>query len=277
MCSALQSFLQKHTSGKILVGLTAWDYPSGLLAERSGGIDIVLVADSLGKVILGLQGSISLTLDEMIHHTKAVARAVKTPLLIADLPMGCYEVTPEQALQSAIRMIKECPGVTGVKIEGTQDLCPAVRKITSAGIPVFVQVGLTPQRSIQVESNQTGVGRTAASAGEIIDAAIALEKAGAVGLFLTALSEQAAKYVSEHVNIPTIGIGSGSACSGQIVLQSEMLGYQDPWVPQWHSQYESIGAKSLTAIRNYVKEVGDCVFPGEELVQLSFLPPDRQY
>lgn len=229
-------------------------------------------------------------------------------------------------------MIKECPGVAGIKIEGNQDLCPAVRKITSAGIPVFVQVGLTPQRSNQAESDQDGLGMTDSSvsyiillpssfspfdiyiyiygrngelirwahytiqAQEIIDAAVALEKVGAVGLFLTALSEVAAKLVTEQVGIPTIGIGyvnsyasyicfslspnqkknsSGSACSGQIVFQSEMLGYQDPWVPQWHSQYESIGAKSLTAIRNYVREVGDGVFPGEELVQLSFLPPPR--
>lgn len=219
-------------------------------------------------------------------------------------------------------MIKECPGVAGIKIEGNQDLCPAVRKITSAGIPVFVQVGLTPQRSNQAESDQDGLGMTDSSvsyicsssslflliygelirceiqAQEIIDAAVALEKVGAVGLFLTALSEVAAKLVTDQVGVPTIGIGyvnsyaprlsrsllhssspnknsSGSACSGQIVFQSEMLGYQDPWVPQWHSQYESIGAKSLTAIRNYVREVGDGVFPGEELVQLSFLPPPR--
>ncbi|PUU83092.1 ketopantoate hydroxymethyltransferase [Tuber borchii] len=203
----LRKLLEKHGKRKAIVGLTAWDYPSGLLAQRAGGIDMVLVSDSLGKIVLGLPGSIGLSLDDMIHHAKAVARAVKTPFLLADLPMGSYEISPEQALTSAIRMIKEAPGVSGVKLEGGKEIIPQVSKITSAGIPVFCQVGITPQRTIQTANDEEGTGRSEVSASEIFDDAICLQNAGAVGIMLTAVSQEAAKLMRDHLTVPTIGIG----------------------------------------------------------------------
>ncbi|OLL26755.1 3-methyl-2-oxobutanoate hydroxymethyltransferase [Neolecta irregularis DAH-3] len=249
----LQTLLEYHSSKTPIVALTAHDYTSGYAADM-GGVDIVLVGDSLAMVALGMDSTTELTLNDMIHHAKAVSRAVKSAFLVGDLPFGTYENTPTQALHSAIRMIRE-GRVEAVKIEGGSEMAPAVQKITSVGIPVLGHIGMMPQR-------QTSMGGFRAES--ILVNAKSLQEAGCFGIVLEAIPGNIAKLVTDALVIPTIGIGAGVGCSGQILVQLDMLGSYHKLAPKFVKQWGQVGEISKNCISSYCQEVRKRVFPGPE-------------
>ncbi|RSL44547.1 hypothetical protein CEP53_011187 [Fusarium sp. AF-6] len=223
--------LRTAVSKRKLACVTAWDFPSGLLAETAG-IDLVLVGDSLGITTLGYEDTKKITLDEMVHHTRAVARAFKTGFLLADLPFGSYERSAEHAIDSAVRLVKEGRAY-GVKLEGGSDVSPIIQAISKAGIPVIAHIGLTLQRDL--DASKQGHSSSNASA-ELLSDARSVQNAGAVAVVLEAIASQTAAEITNTLEIPTIGIGSGSKCSGQLMLQTEMLGFQKSLFPEQMAQ-----------------------------------------
>lgn len=242
--------------------ITAYDYPSALLAE-AGGADIILVGDSLGNVIQGQSDTLPVTIDEMIYHTKMVKRAVKDTLVVLDLPFGTYEISCEETLKNAIRVIKET-GVDAVKLEGGEEVCPQIRALTATGIPVVAHIGLTPQ-NVKIFGGYTIQGRTAKEAQKLINSAIALEKAGAMMLVLECIPANVAAEITAKISIPTIGIGAGVDCDGQVLVFHDLLNiYNTEKSNKFVKVYDNIGEKILQAITNYTNEVKSAVFPAEE-------------
>ncbi|CAI2184321.1 4284_t:CDS:2 [Funneliformis geosporum] len=241
--------------------LTAYDYPSGLFVEKAG-IDICLIGDSLGMVALGYQNTSRNTMEEMLHHCRAVARGAKSPFLIGDMPFGSYETSPTDALKNAIRFIKE-GDMEGVKLEGGLEMLETIRKITRVGIPVIGHVGLTPQRQASLGGYRVQ-GKTVENAKKLIEDAKTLEEAGCFAIVLEAISEPVADYVTKTLNIPTIGIGAGAGTSGQVLVQQDMLGCFDRFVPKFCKQYANLDKVIIDAIKTYHKEVKTGIFPSTE-------------
>jgi len=209
----IRSLYERRLAQTPIVMLTAYDYPSAL-ACSTHGVDITLVGDSLAQVCLGYSSTTELTLQEMIHHTRAVARGTTTPLLVADMPFGSYHVSPEDAVRNAVRLVQE-GHVEGVKMEGGEEIAECVSKLTKMGIPVMAHVGLMPQRHAALSGYKVQ-GRDAASARHILDSALALEAAGAFSIVLEAVPHQLGTYITSRLSIPTIGIGAGPGTNGQV-------------------------------------------------------------
>lgn len=243
--------------------LTAHDYPSALLAQAAG-MDIILVGDSLAMVSLGLHDTSSITLSEMILHARSVTRATTTSFTIGDLPMGSYEITPEQSLGSAIRMMKE-GRVQSVKLEGGVEMEGTIRKITTAGIPVCGHVGLTPQRQHALGGFRVQ-GNTVAKAVSLLADARAVEAAGAFAVVLECVPPDIAAEVTSAINIPTIGIGAGAGTSGQVLVQMDMLGVRPlgSFLPKFVKRYGSQWESGLEAIKRYREEVVAGTYPAGE-------------
>ena len=248
--------------------LTAYDYPTALLSESSG-VDITLVGDSLSQVALGYEETTRLKLDEMIHHCRAVTRGAKTPFVIADLPFGSFESSIEKGMDSVIRLIKE-GGVDGVKIEGGDESVPLVRHLAEYGMAVMPHLGLRPQRATST-SGYLVQGRTAESAAELLRQAKAMEAAGATLILLEAVPHSVASHVTQHLSIPTIGIGAGNGTDGQVLVITDILGIYAPdetldgsnghRQPRFVRQFGNIGADSRRAVRDYLASVKDRSFP----------------
>ncbi|KAJ3021979.1 hypothetical protein HKX48_007357 [Thoreauomyces humboldtii] len=238
--------------------ITAHDYPSAMLADRAA-VDVCLVGDSLAMVALGYDNTNQVTLDEMLHHCRAVARGATTPFLVGDLPFGTYETSPSQALDSAIRMIRE-GRMEAVKLEGGQELAPTIRKITSVGIPVLAHVGLTPQRATSLGGFRVQ-GKTATRAVSLLRDALAVQEAGAFAVVLEAIPELVAREITDRLRIPTVGIGAGLACSGQVLVQLDALGVYDRLSPRFCKTYAQIGQLSTRALEDYVADVRERRFP----------------
>ena len=243
--------------------LTAHNYPSALLAQAAG-MDIILVGDSLAMVSLGMPDTSEVTLDEMIMHARAVSRAATHSFTVGDLPMGSYEISPDQALGSAIRMVKE-GRMQSVKLEGGVEMADTIRKITTAGIPVCGHTGLTPQRQHALGGFRVQ-GTTVEKAVEVLEDAKAVQKAGAFAVVLECVPPAIAETVTRELRIPTIGIGAGTGCSGQVLVQTDMLGQRPPdsFMPKFVKRYGQQWEGGLAAIQRYRDEVASRDYPGPE-------------
>lgn len=221
---------KRKGAGPRLSMLTAYDYPSARLLDEAG-VDILLVGDSVGTVMWGLPHTLSVSLDEMIPYAKSVARGAARALVVGDLPMGSYQVTPEQALESALRFVKEC-GAHAVKLEGGSEMADTVRKLVRSGIPVMGHIGLTPQ-SLNVMGSYRMHGKEPAERDELLRSAKALEEAGAFSLVLECVEEGLSREITGSISIPTIGIGSGNVCDGEVLVLHDLLGLTLGKVPKF--------------------------------------------
>ncbi len=252
---------QAKTEGRKLVMLTAYDYPMGLLADQAE-IDMVLVGDSLGMVVMGLDGTVEVTMENMIHHIKAVVRGCKEPLVIGDMPFMSYNTSIREAIHNAGRLMKE-GGCDAIKLEGGLNFVPTVESIVKAGIPVQGHIGLTPQTASALGGFKMQ-GKDAAAAMQIIDDARGLQDAGVFSIVLEAVPAPLGKLVSEAVRVPIIGIGAGSDVDGQVLVTHDMVGLFDKFVPKFVKQYTQIRTIILDAMQAYKKDVQDVSFPAPE-------------
>lgn len=257
----LANFRQSKLKGEKIAVMTAYDYPSAKLAEEAG-LDLILVGDSLGMVVLGYDSTVPVTMNDMIHHTKAVARGARDTFILTDMPFLSYQVSVTQALENAARLVQE-GGCHGVKVEGGREIASQVRAMTQAGIPVCGHIGLTPQ-SVVALSGYKVQGKTAEAARKLLDDAQALQDAGAFMIVLECIPVQVAELLSKRLEIPTIGIGAGAVCDGQVLVFHDALGIFDRFVPKFVKQFEMLGEKSRHALLDYVREVRSGAFPGSE-------------
>lgn len=258
--NTIQSLYRKNEP---ITVMTAHDFPSAHVADHAG-MEVILVGDSLAMVAMGMDDTSEVLLDEMILHCKSVARASKGAFTVGDLPMGSYEISPEQALASAIRVIKE-GRVKAVKLEGGKDMTPTIAKITGAGIPVLAHIGLTPQRQNALGGFRVQ-GKTTSSAVKFLEDALAVQEAGAFATVVEAVPAEVAELVTKKLSIPTIGIGAGSGCSGQVLVQVDMLGNFPPgrFLPKFVKKFGNVWEESLRAIEQYKEEVKSRAYPSPE-------------
>ena len=244
--------------GERIPMLTAYDYATARFLDDAG-IPMILVGDSLGMVVLGYDSTLPVTLDDMVHHTKAVARGASRALIIADMPFMTYQTSQEDALRSAARFLQEA-GAQAVKLEGGERSAATVARLVEAGIPVQGHIGLTPQ-SINQMGGYHVQGRSAQAAAQLVADAIALDQAGAFSIVLEAVPAELAKLITERVTAPTIGIGAGPHCDGQVLVLHDMLGLYPDFVPKHTKQYAKLGETIKEAVGSYIQEVKQGDFP----------------
>ena len=265
----IQDVKQAKKDNRKLTMVTAYDYPFGLMADEAG-VDIVLVGDSLGMVVMGLDGTVEVTMEHMIHHIKAVVRGCKNALVVGDMPFMSYNTSIREAIVNAGRLMKE-GGCDVVKLEGGVDFAPTVKAIVKAGIPVQGHIGLTPQTASALGGFKMQ-GKDALAAMRIVDDAKALEDAGVFSMILEAVPAPLGEIVAKAVNIPVIGIGAGNKVDGQVLVTHDMIGLFDKFVPKFVKQYTKIRPIIIDAMKAYKKEVIEEVFPAEEH---SFNMPEK--
>jgi 3-methyl-2-oxobutanoate hydroxymethyltransferase len=246
--------------GERIPMLTAYDYTTAKLVDEAG-VPMILVGDSLGMVVLGYDSTLPVTLDEMIHHTKSVVRGTKRALIVADLPFLTYQISETEALKNAGRMIQET-GAQAVKIEGGEAIAPTVRRLVQCGIPVMGHIGLTPQSVNQLGGFKVQ-GKTPAAAVTLINDAISLEAAGAFAVVLECIPAPLARMVTERLRIPTIGIGAGPHCDGEVQVISDILGLFTDFVPKHAKRYATLAETITGAVARYADDVRAHAFPGE--------------
>jgi len=247
--------------GEKISMLTAYDYPTARLLDRAG-VDVLLVGDTLGMVVLGYDSTVYVTLEEMIHHVKAVVRGTDRALVIGDLTFGSYNEGFAQAIRSASLLIKE-GGCAAVKLEGGIEMAPTVRAVVDAGIPVVGHVGLMPQSAAKVGGFKVQ-GRTAEDASSLVESGRALEKAGAFMIVIEAVPAPVGALLSRSLTVPVIGIGAGIDCDGQVLVTPDMLGLQNTLTPRYLKRYADLAGTVEEAVRSYVSEVKTGTFPAEE-------------
>lgn len=257
----IQDIKQAKKDHRQISMLTAYDYPFGLMADEAG-VDIVLVGDSLGMVVMGLDGTVEVTMEHMIHHIRAVVRGCKSPLVVGDMPFMSYNTSVREAIINAGRLMKE-GGCDVVKLEGGVDFAPTVEAIVKAGIPVQGHIGLTPQTASALGGFKMQ-GKDAKAAKRIVDDARALEDAGVFSMILEAVPAPLGKIVAEAVSVPVIGIGAGSEVDGQVLVTHDMIGLFDKFVPKFVKQYTKIRPTILEAMKAYKEDVSRKVFPADE-------------
>ncbi len=261
MMKQTTDFLKMKQKKEPIVMLTAYDYPSAKLAEEAG-VDMILVGDSLGMVVLGYDSTIPVTVDDMIHHTKAVKRGAKDTFIVTDLPFMSYHVSRSQALSNAARIMQES-GAHAVKIEGAKDVIYTISSLTEAGIPVVGHLGLTPQ-AVGVLGGYKVQGKDAESARQLIEDSKKVEAAGAIALVLECVPKQLGEEVTKSISIPTIGIGAGNHTDGQVLVFHDVITFGVDRVPKFVKQYTSVNEPILNGLSNYVAEVKARSFPEEK-------------
>lgn len=261
MKNTTATFLKAKENKEKLTMLTAYDYSMAKLIDEAG-INAILVGDSLGMVMLGYEDTLSVTMDDMVHHTAAVTRGAKNALVVADMPFLSYQVSVEEAVRNAGRLIKE-GRAQAVKLEGGSDMVPQVKAIVKASIPVMGHIGLTPQ-SVNAFGGFKVQGKSLEAAQKLIDDARALEEAGAFAIVLECVPAKLAEKITAAVSIPTIGIGAGAGCDGQVLVYQDMLGMFSDFVPKFVKRFGDAGTLMREAFQGYIKEVADGTFPAEE-------------
>lgn len=257
----INDLLRKKMEQKKITMLTAYDYPFARIIDEAG-IDAIIVGDSLGMVVQGLENTLPVTMDEMIYHTKIVSRGVKNAMVIGDLPFMSYQASIEEAVRNAGRFLKEA-GASGVKIEGGAEVAEHIRAMTRSDIPVMAHIGLTPQ-SIHRMGGYKIQGRTEESAKILIEEAHTVEDVGAFSLLLEAIPMGLAKRITEEVSIPTIGIGAGPYCDGQVLVLHDLIGLFERFLPKFAKRYVSLKDEALKAITIFKEEVERGIFPSEK-------------
>ena len=266
-----QSLLQKKGRGEPVAMVTAYDHPSAVAADRAG-VDVILVGDSLGMVVLGYDDTLRVTMDDMLHHARAVARAGTRALRVGDMPFLSYQASVEEAIRSAGRFLSD-GGMDAVKLEGGRERAGTVRAIVEAGIPVMGHIGLMPQ-SIRALGGYRAQGGTAAAARGLLEDALRLEAAGCFSVVLEAIPDRVATLVSKSLRIPTIGIGAGAGCDGQVLVFHDLLGLQDTLSPRFVKRYANLLEVSQKALETYCREVAERRFPGPEH---AYQMPDEEW
>lgn len=256
-----QTVVEMKHSGEKISMLTAYDYTLARIIDRAG-IDVILVGDSASNVMAGYDTTVPMTLDHMIYHTACVVRGVERALIIADLPFMSYQVTPKEALISAGRMMKEA-GAHGVKLEGGKPIVETVRKIVDAGIPVMGHLGLTPQ-SIYKFGTYKVRAKEEQEAEELLEDAKRLEEAGCFSIVLEKIPAELARKVTESLSIPTIGIGAGAACDGQVLVLHDMLGLNKEFKPRFLRRYADLDRTITDSVKDYISDIKEGDFPGED-------------
>lgn len=266
----LQQFAEHKKNGEPIVMVTAYDATSARLAELAG-IEVILVGDSVAMVCLGHDTTLPVTLEEMLHHSKAVSRGARAPFLIGDLPFLSYHGTPAEAVYNAGLFLKEA-GMDAVKLEGGRERLPAIRAIIEAGIPVMGHLGLTPQKIRQLGGFKPQA-KTAAAARALTEDALALQEAGVFSLVLESVPQEVARHVTQELSIPTIGIGAGPMCDGQVLVWHDLLGLDDSFVPPFAKTYRPLGKMIVEGLNEYRQEVKRGEFPAAP--QTRSMAPDE--
>lgn len=257
----IQDFLKKKVEQKKITMLTAYDYPFAKIVDEAG-IDAIIVGDSVGMVVQGLENTLPVTMDEMIYHTNIVSRAVKNAMVIGDLPFMSYQASVEEAVRNAGRFLKDA-GASAVKIEGGAEVAQHIRAMTKSDIPVMAHIGLTPQ-SIHRMGGYKIQGKTEESAKKLLEEAHIAEDAGAFSLLLEAIPKGLALKITEELSIPTIGIGAGPYCDGQVLVLHDVIGLFERFLPKFAKRYANLKDEALKAIIAYKEEVEKGIFPSEE-------------
>jgi 3-methyl-2-oxobutanoate hydroxymethyltransferase len=257
----IQTLRTKKQSGEPITMLTAYDYPTAMAIDQTG-IDVILVGDSLGMVVLGYSNTLPVTMDEMLHHCRAVARGARTALLVGDMPFMSYQVSVPEAVRNAGRFLQEA-GMDAIKLEGGRERLDGVRAIVAAGIPVMGHLGLTPQ-SVHQLGGFRPQGRQAGPAGRLLEDARLLQEAGCFSLVLESVPERLAAYITAHIQIPTIGIGAGASCDGQVLVTHDLLGLFDRFTPRFAKRYTNLYGEMLQAFAAYRTDVLAHSFPSQE-------------
>lgn len=261
MKKTVSTLQQAKENGQKITMLTAYDYSTAKLMDEAG-IDMILVGDSLGNVILGYEDTISVTMEDMIHHGAAVSRGVKETMVVVDMPFMSYQISVEEAVTNAGRLMKE-GRANAVKLEGGKSVCPQIKAITQAGIPVVAHLGLTPQ-SINALGGYKVQGKSEDAAKKLLEDALAVQEAGAFALVLECVPTKLASLITKKLTIPTIGIGAGNECDGQVLVYQDMLGMFSDYVPKFVKQFAQVGEIMKKAFTDYKEEVASGVFPAEK-------------
>jgi 3-methyl-2-oxobutanoate hydroxymethyltransferase len=251
----------KKQRGEPISMITAYDYP-GALAVDEAGVDMILVGDSLGMVVLGYESTVPVTMDEMLIHTAAVKRGTKYAHIVGDMPFMSYQSSVKHAVRNAGRFLKEA-GADSVKLEGGAEMAPTVKAIVDAGIAVMGHIGLTPQSASKLGGYRIQ-GKTRSGARKLLDDALALQDAGAYAIVLETTPARVSEFVSKQLSIPTIGIGAGAGCDGQVLVFHDLLGYFDRFSPKHNKRYANIRPIIIDAVKQYVNEVSTHAFPAAE-------------
>lgn len=257
----ISDLAEMKKKGEKITMLTAYDY---LMASQldNCGIDLILVGDSVGNVLLGYENTIPVTMDEMIHHCRAVTRGVKRAMVIGDMPFMSYQASAEEAVRNAGRFLKEA-GVEAVKLEGGKEVYKTIKMIVDSGIPVMGHLGLTPQ-SVYKLGGYGVRGEDKEQALKMLEDAIGLEEAGVFSIVLEKIPAKLAKKITQQISIPTIGIGAGVDCDGQVLVTHDMLGLFERFKPKFSKRYAEVGKEMKRCYRKYIEEVKNKVFPAEE-------------
>lgn len=261
MKNTVRTFQMAKEKGEKLTMLTAYDYSTAKLMDEAG-INAILVGDSLGNTMLGYEDTISVTMEDMIHHGAAVARGTTNTMVVVDMPFMSYQTSVYDALVNAGRLMKE-GRANAVKLEGGASVCEQIKAITDAGIPVMAHLGLTPQ-SINAFGGNRVQGKSEEAAKQLIDDALAVQEAGAFAVVLECIPAKLAAIITKKLSIPTIGIGAGNECDGQILVYQDMLGMFSDYIPKFAKKFADVGTMMKTAFADYIKEVSEGSYPAPE-------------
>ena len=261
--TSVASFMRMKAENRRIVMVTSYDYPTAAIADAVG-VDSILVGDSYGMVVLGYESTIPVTIEDLLPVCRAVRRGSAHPLLIGDLPFMSFQVSPEEAIRTAGRFVKE-GGMEAVKIEGGSEVSKTVESISRAGIPVLGHIGVTPQTAT-LHGGYRVQGRNVDSSDKLVEDAKSLEEAGVFGIVLELVTEEVAKVITETVSVPTIGIGSGRSCDGQVLVLHDLIGLYPSFTPKFAKRYVDVAGMIKQALQNFTVEVRNGVFPEEQHV-----------